>query len=336
MSVEWHPNRLRVVRDLLGWDESLRPRSPAPSNEPDLADRVRAELEERLWPLARRHAQSGRNLYASKHRIAAVLRCEGSWVAPDEFTWSIPVARGRLVHKAIEMTLTARRGELPPMELVDIALTSLKSKDDGLSDYLNQCDPGSESELVADSSNLLTTFLNDFPPINARMTPRIECSVRVDLCDGTITLAGKYDLALGRPGQDPVSIVDLKSGDEHQEHMEDLRFYALLELLKTGVPPVMIGSYYLNSSTPRSQPVDEGTIESASRRTVDAISRMAQLEFGERDADLSPGSYCSFCSALPECKQGQDWLEEGRKQRKGSQFRAPSPSRRESSAARTP
>ncbi|MEX0754713.1 MAG: PD-(D/E)XK nuclease family protein [Actinomycetota bacterium] len=317
MSVDWPPNRLRVVRDLLDWDESLHPRSPVPPNGPELANRVRRDLEKRLWPLARQFADAGQNLYTSKHHIAAVLRCEGSWLAPDDFAWSIPVARGRLVHKAIEMTLTARRGELPPMELVDIALMSLKSKDDDLGEYLNQCDPGSESELVADSSNLLTTFLDDFPPINARMTPRIECSVRVELCDGTIKLAGKYDLALGRPGQGPVSIVDLKSGDEPQEHMEDLRFYALLELLKTGVPPVMIGSYYLNSSTPRSQPVDEGTIESAVRRTVDALTRMAQLGFGERVADLNPGPYCSFCSALPDCETGKTSLKTA-SERRGS------------------
>ncbi|MEX0755735.1 MAG: PD-(D/E)XK nuclease family protein [Actinomycetota bacterium] len=309
MSRDWAANQTNVIQGLLGWDESLRPRSAVPLGGEDLSNRIRSELEEQLWPVARLYSESGERLYASKHQLSSVLRCEGSWLAQDDFVWSIAVAQGRLVHKAIEMTLTAQRATLPPLELVDAALTSLKSRDDSLGEYLSECDPGAESELLAGSTNLLTTFLDDFPPITARMTPRIECSMRVDLCDGAITLAGKYDLALGRPGQSPVSIVDLKSGEEHLEHMEDLRFYALLELLKNRVPPAMIGSYYLQSSTPRSQPVDEGTIESAARRTVEALTRMGQLTFLDREPQLNPGPYCTFCAALPACQEGRNWID---------------------------
>ena len=75
--------------------------------------------------------------------------------------------------------------------------------------------------------------------------------MRVDLCDERIVLRGKYDLALGRAQgtEARVLIVDFKTGDRHGSHLDDLRYYALLETIRNGVPPFRVATYYLDAST---------------------------------------------------------------------------------------
>lgn len=132
------------------------------------------------------------------------------------------------------------------------------------------------------------------------------------LHDGRVTLKGKYDLALGPPGRGPVVIIDLKTGMDRPEHREEVRYYALLETLKTGVPPIRVASYYLDGSWFQPEDVSEDVLGAAVRRTGDAINLIAELWWAVRDPELSPGWHCSYCPAEPDCALGSVWLDEHR------------------------
>jgi len=114
---------------------------------------------------------------------------------------------------------------------------------------------------------------------------------------GRVLLRGKVDLALGRAEgtQAKVLIVDFKTGRPLPVHTDDLRFYALLETLRVGVPPYRLATFSLDSGTGVSEDVDEQVLLAAARRTVAGVARLIELEEG-RDALLRAGPACRWCS----------------------------------------
>ena len=109
-----------------------------------------------------------------------------------------------------------------------------------------------------------------------------ESRARVELLGGAVILSGKTDLSLGRPIGSVANkvIIDLKSGRPSTTHREDLRFYALLETIKLGVPPRQLASYYLESARAHPEDVTVALLQSALRRTVDGIIKIVELAAG--------------------------------------------------------
>ena len=64
-------------------------------------------------------------------------------------------------------------------------------------------------------------------------------------------------------------IIDLKSGGASTQHRDDLRFYALLETIRIGVPPRLVASYYLDQGLAHAESVTEGMLDATLARTVD-------------------------------------------------------------------
>jgi hypothetical protein len=128
---------------------------------------------------------------------------------------------------------------------------------------------------------------------------------------GTIVLGGKSDLTLGRAelGESRKVIIDLKTGGAWPNHMDELRFYALLETLRTGIPPRLIAGFYLDAGRAVPEHVTIETLSSAMRRTLDGIGRAVELLEG-RDAIKRPQSSCRWCPLATQCEEGSAWLEE--------------------------
>ena len=78
----------------------------------------------------------------------------------------------------------------------------------------------------------------------------LEAPVRAEFAEGKIILSGKVDLSLGKPYGNTAGkvLIDFKTGAFYPSHREDLRFYALLESIRLGVPPRMVATYYLDRS----------------------------------------------------------------------------------------
>lgn len=250
-----------------------------------------------------------RQVYMSKHRIATVLACEANAMAPDEFAWNPATATGQVSHRAIQLLVTWR-GVPTPLELVDEAIARLADGDSGLGQWLAGLPPGEESDLRGSATERVTRFLEGFPPLDPRWHPMAEARVQWPL-DGPVILAGKVDLVIGRPERDVSTkvIIDLKTGRKAPRHRDDLRFYALVETLRTGVPPRKLASYYLDVGVADAEDVTEGVLRAALRRTLDAIDVEVDLLTGAREPERRAGPTCRWCPLIDGCDVGQAHLE---------------------------
>ncbi|HEY2428885.1 MAG TPA: PD-(D/E)XK nuclease family protein, partial [Acidimicrobiales bacterium] len=191
----------------------------------------------------------------------------------------------------------------PPLDLVDLAIERLiDSTDRGISAWLLDAPATEIAELRGAAADWIVKFQDTFPALQRRWRPRLESSMSVDLCGGRVVLRGKVDLALGQADGTTarVLIVDFKTGRPHAVHAEDLRFYALLEAIRVGVPPYRVATFSLDSGTWMAEDVDEDVLVAAVRRTVAAATKLVALEEGAPPA-LRSGPACRWCPAAEGC-----------------------------------
>ena len=296
------PTQERVLSDLMGNGQAR------PTFDADLASRLRAELEERLAPVA---TQLGdRQLVVHKSALSRVHACEGHHVAEAEagFSWSAPAAVGVVAHKAIELSVSLA----PPdglAALVDVAIERIASDvDRGLGAWLAGASELDRAEVRGGAIDRALKFEDEFPPIKRAWRPRLESTLLTSLCGDRIVVRGKVDLALGqaRGTTAGVLIVDFKTGKPRRDHTDDLRFYALLETLRAGVPPFRVASWYLDSGQCHPEDVDEPLLQAAARRLVDGARKLCELDVARRPPTLSAGPVCHYCSARHTCPEAAD------------------------------
>lgn len=283
-----------------------------PSFDLELHTELRNELEQTLAPVTAALDEE-EPLFVSKRSIGLIHSCEQLFVtdAGQPFEWNTTTARGTVAHKAIEL-LIGFRGSPTPLDLVDAALSRFEADGFGIGDFVRGLAEAERAELVSGANDLVTTFLETFPPLDPKWRPVPEARVRAELAGGRVQLSGKVDLQLGfSRGQEAGKvIIDLKSGRSHSSHIDDLRFYALLDTMKAGTPPRLLVSYYLESGTPRTEPVTEDVLWAAVRRTADAITRICRLRDSDTTPERSAGPACTFCPLKDECDPGIAYLAE--------------------------
>ena len=293
------------LTDKLGAVPAERPRF-----RDDLRDHLRHELEEALDPILAEVKDPP--LFVSKRDLALIHGCETRFVAEQdiEFAWTVAMARGSVAHKAIELSVTWR-GKPTPLDLVDGAMARLEHDDRSVGAFLRTLDEPQRAELAGMANDFVATFLETFPPLRRQWRPVAESRVRAELCDGGLALAGRVDLSLGQPDGTIAGKVlfDVKTGRPSTSHREDLRFYALLETLKSGVPPRLLVNYYLEAGDAHDETVSDDTLWTAAQRVVDAVEKIIALTGpGPRQANTSPSGACRWCPALPHCDEGRRYL----------------------------
>ncbi len=283
-----------------------------PEFDPRLRAELRAELQERLAPVAAR-VPVGEVLWVSKHLLSSVHGCEGKFLAEEaeEFAWSPQTARGTVAHKAIELSISWR-GDPSAGELVDEAIARLIAGGDRLADYLGGLGEGERAELHGEAVERTAMFLECFPRLEARWRPVAESRLRADLNDDKIVLSGKVDLTVGRPEGTRAGkvLIDLKTGGFAPAHRDDLRFYALIETLRLGVPPRLLATYYLDGGRLQGELVSEALLGTALERVVDGADAAVALKHDGREPHLRAGPPCRWCPRLDDCELGQRFLEE--------------------------
>ena len=273
--------------------------------------RLRAELEAGLRDVVDDLA-ADEVLVVSKHKLAQVHGCEVRLLAEevdDAFEVTVPIARGTVAHKAVELGIHWK-GEPLPLVLVDEALASLAGTDHWLTDFLQTCSEAERAELRSTAGDRVAKFFECFPPLDPRWRPVTESSQIVDLCGGRVRLRGKVDLTLGTPRgmQAGKVVVDLKTGGPSPLHRDDLRFYALLDAVRLGTPPRLVASFYLDLAEARTEAVTEALLDATVARTVDGIVRLAALRAGTTAPVHRPSPSCRWCPALASCEVGRRWL----------------------------
>jgi len=290
------------VLDLLGAPPEARP-----TFSPGLRDNLLADIEDGLRDLIA-EIDPADPLFISKHTLSTVHGCEARHVAERDipFEWSVPLARGTVAHKAIELSIHWR-GRPDPLQLVDESIARLAEGTDGLGDWLAGCSELERSEVRALANERVATFLECFPPIRSAWVPVTEGRLRAELLGGRIILSGRTDLALGRAEGTTARkvIIDLKTGSFSAAHLDDLRFYALIETLRLGTPPRLMASYYLDAGRAQPEAVTEGGLRAAAARTIDGARKLHELAVGTRAPVARPGYSCRWCPALSSCEVGR-------------------------------
>jgi hypothetical protein len=298
-----NPAQMQVLSELGSTDR--------PTFRDDLRTDLRRYLEEELAEVA---ATADEPLFLSKHQLGLLHGCEARFVADRsrEFTWTVASARGSVAHKAIELMISHRNSP-SPLDLVERAVERIEDDEFSLGGFIRSLDEGQRAELTSRSNDFVTTFVETFPPLQRQWKPVAEYSIRALLCNDQVTLRGKVDLSLGsiRRGREAGKVlIDLKTGQPGHGHLEDLRFYALLETLKMGVPPRLLVNYYLDAGTPRPETVTEELLWSAARRVVDGVRILGDLTGTEaREPARNPGMNCRWCPINDSCDEGRRHLE---------------------------
>ncbi len=276
----------------------------------DLAVHLRSELERDLAPLVR-HLEEDETVMVSKATIERVLGCERKFLAEDavQFEWSVPMARGLVTHKAIEISVV-RKDVLPSLDVIDEAIARLQNGGNNFADWLTHCTEAELDEIRIDANNRFSSFCEAWPPIKRQWFPATEMPLRVELFEGRVTLQGKPDLTLGRARgcEARKVIVDFKTGKQHRAHRNDMRFYGLLDAIKIGTPPRLLVTAYLDSAANDTEVVTEETLELAINRTADATNALVELRHAGRPAVERPGPSCRWCTELAQCESGQAFV----------------------------
>ncbi|HEX4903148.1 MAG TPA: PD-(D/E)XK nuclease family protein [Acidimicrobiales bacterium] len=297
----YSPAQQRVI-DLLGRSAEDRP-VPA-----ELVAELRAELEERVAVAAAR-VPEGTSLFVGKSGLHQLDTCEGRWQAEasGRFRWTVPSARGTVAHKAIELGANWR-GEADPCRLVDEATTRLADDAGALGTFLRALSTVELAELRRDAVAFVTAFEECFPPLKGRWRPVVDGPSKVPLAGGRVVLSGRPDLTLGRAADGGKVVIDLKTGRPSRHHVDDLRFYALVDACKVGIAPRRLATLYLDAGQPVAEPVTPGVLEAATERVARAVEAMVEIRTGARPATVRPGPGCRWCPAAGGCEAGSAWL----------------------------
>ena len=286
-------------------------------HRPTFADGLAQGLREKLTDGLRDAAASLENedsVYVSKFLLSQVLSCEARHIheLSRPFSWSVPVARGTVAHKAIELSVHWRTVPIAN-ELVDQAIATLTHDGSPSAEYLEHLPEAERAQLRSEAANATQAFLDGWPPLRAKpqWRPAVEVRGRYEFLDGAIILSGKVDLSLGGPSGDRSGrvFVDLKTGRRSRTHTDDLRYYALIETVRYGTPPRALASYYLDESRLAVETVSQGLLWAAAERVIGGVQRHLELMSGEDTPIYRASLACTWCPMLSTCDVGRSFLE---------------------------
>lgn len=247
-------------------------------------------------------------LRVTKRAMATIHGCETHHVEEKKsaFAWSLPTVRGTVAHKAIELLLNWR-GDPVPALLADAAIESLiNNPRESAGIFLAQLSDSDLAELRGMIVDTVTNYLESFPPLKPQWRPVVEHSARYTMFDESIVFSSRADLVIGTAGRKV--LIDLKTGQLTPTHRDDLRFYALVETLRSRQPPRSLASFSLDAARLDVEEVSEGLLRAAVRRTIDGVTLMADLVTERREPTRRAGFQCRWCPLNDSCEEGVSFL----------------------------
>lgn len=234
------------------------------------------------------------------------LNCDGRYLdlRSSPFTWSGRLLLGKLAHRAIELDHAG--GFVRPVDAIVAHAWMETATDRGsAADFVASMDGVAADGLRGAVSERVISFRESFPSLPSTAEVRSEKPYVVRLGQGRIVLRGVPDLVLGRAlaHQRRVLLVDLKTGGRGWHHLHDMRFYALLATLATGVAPFRVATYYLDECAWEHEDIDYDHLEAAARTVADKMQRAAALVVPPpvEQQRLLPGPACRWCSRASQC-----------------------------------
>ncbi|MSO37389.1 MAG: hypothetical protein EXQ69_03970 [Acidimicrobiia bacterium] len=291
-------------------DRVLDPGGERPIFDPGLAEELRGELETHLAPIAA-SLEPKDQLFVNKQKLKDAQTCEGLLYSRihDLFVINSAIARGTLAHRSVQR-LIGSDYQLTPLDAVHGLFGDLVEDPGGDStgEFVQAMGVGARAELCSEVADMVIKFAMDWPRLKRAWNPRVESRIAASFGGGVIRMSGKVDLAIGneRHGAAGVFIADLKTGFERHDNLYDVRFYALLETLRSSVPPFRIAVYYLDSGQCDWLDVTEDLLRSEVRRVLDGIEVFHRVRNQRKDQLVrNPNGLCPYCSLIDDCEPGQ-------------------------------
>lgn len=302
MDTELNPLQQTILDEL-----GLPPEwEPLPSS---VITTIEEQLLEQLAPLDGLFTAEN-PLRVNKHHLVTIHGCEKYHMLQREapFSWNINTVRGTIAHKAIELMLNWN-DQIVPRFIVDAAITSVaENPRESASEFISSLPAHELAELRGAVLSAVTTFIECFPPIKPAWRPIVEYSASYSMFDKSIIFTSRMDLVLGAPGRKV--IIDLKTGRLSQTHRDDLRFYALIETLRSRMAPRQLGSYSLDAARLDNEDVTEGLLQAAVRRAAQGTLLIADLVLKTREPDIRAGFQCRWCPINDSCETGTQFLRQ--------------------------
>jgi len=273
-----------------------------------LANEVEAHLVDALEPIAH-HYSPAAPLWITKHALGTVHGCEANHVAArNTFSWSIASVRGTVAHKAIELLINMREPRSPGQLVNDALERIIESERGTASDFIASLTPGEQADLRSQVVDLVTKYQDSFPKLESKWRPVVESNAKVQLFDGAVVLSTRADLVIGAPGSKV--IVDIKSSRIMASHREDLRFYSLVETLRSRQAPRLTATFSLETQRIDAEDVTLPTLSVAVHRLVQGAQLLYELDKQERPPTRRAGSTCYWCPLAESCDEGKNFLNE--------------------------
>ena len=291
--------------DVLGVMRGDPDARPAPDEGAVEAARAHLEAAAAAWAEA---VPDGVVVRVTKGAVDAVRRCELRHLAelasngPAGAAEAAAVVRGRLVDVLFRQVATT--GSVSSDPVAD-ALTAWAADGECAGAGLDALDDAEQGQVRAEVTAACATLLASWPELPAGAGVRTQERVLVALAGGRVLLSGRPDLTVGRPTRRRagVLVVEAKSGRFRPAHLEELRFYALLEALRWGVAPFRGLVWSLGDGRIEVLDIDADLIWSETLRVADAITRLTRLAAGEAPR-ASANPLCPSCPLIDECPDG--------------------------------
>lgn len=179
------------------------------------------------------------------------------------------LACGALVHALFRQLVTV--GRIEDAMADGLAALALDAVHRDLVAWIGDLPADARGELAAEVGRQAADLVARWPQLRPEWMPRTSLPIRAAV-GGGVELSVRVDLAVGRPSPDvaSVALVEVTSSVPTGRHRHERRFDALVETLRTGVPPFAVATYSTRTGELEVDAVDDDLLADTADRTVAA------------------------------------------------------------------
>ena len=304
-------NRSLTPRQIKTLNELLAIGVERPFCKADLADRLESYILAGTYESV--SSWTERSLYLTKSQLFTALRCEGQLLMDASNVRAPGLHQATVVgvaaHRAIQLAHT-HPGK-PIMDYVREALASARSVDEKIDRWWIEATSGQQSDVLSQTNSRVTSFIDDWPPLEESWSPRFEEPLVAKI--GKLTLSSRADLIIGRPRADlrqTLMLVDLKSGALRDGHEDEAMFYALVATLRHRVAPWRSTIYSLAEGSYTEPDVNEDRLFAIADKVIEATKSIVETLTETRPPNLLSGEHCRWCPIQTVCPASAFKVEE--------------------------
>ena len=236
--------------------------------DPGLAGGLRAWLEDGLCPVG---VDTSAPLVITKQSMRSGL------ARPDHQAVTSAIALGALVDALFRQLITVGRIDDPMRD--GLAALAVDPRRAEIVAFVSALDELERARLQDELETQAAIMVSRWPRLSPAWMPRTQERVAIPLVGGRVVLVGVIDLVIGSPssGRASIGLVEVKSGRQRAEDRDDLRYYALLETLRSGAPPFRIATFYTRTGQVLAEDVDDQILTSSVERVLAASKNLMEV-----------------------------------------------------------